>query len=112
MAGAKDRMATVNKHLGQFGKDTGEFLKKFQEMMGTAHKNDAIDEKTVELIMIGIAVSSQCAYCIDFHVKNALQAGANRQEIMAAAACAVAMGGGPALMYTHHVVEVLDELEG
>ncbi len=110
MASAQETMSTVNKHLGQFGKETGDFLKKFQEMMGAAHKNDAIDEKTVELVMIGIAVAKQCSYCIDFHVNNALKAGCTRAEILAAASCAVAMGGGPALMYTHHVVEVLDEL--
>jgi AhpD family alkylhydroperoxidase len=110
MGATQDTMSKINQHLGQFGKETGEFLKKFQEMIGAAHKNGTIDEKTVELIMIGIAVAKQCSYCIDFHVNNALKAGCTRGEILAASACAVAMGGGPALMYTHHVVEVLDEL--
>jgi AhpD family alkylhydroperoxidase len=111
MGSTQDTMSKVNQHLGQFGKETGEFLKKFQEMMGSAHKNGTIDEKTVELIMIGIAVAKQCSYCIDFHVNNALKAGASRAEILAATQCAVVMGGGPALMYAHHVVEVLNDLE-
>ena len=40
-----------------------------------------IDRKTKELIALGIAVTVRCDGCIAFHVHDAMQAGATKEEI-------------------------------
>jgi alkylhydroperoxidase/carboxymuconolactone decarboxylase family protein YurZ len=47
--------------------------------------------------------------CIVVHVKNAVNAGANKQEILEAAWVAVMMGGGPALSYIQCVLKALED---
>jgi AhpD family alkylhydroperoxidase len=77
--------------------------------MQKAEAGPALDVKTKELINVGISVSAQCEWCIAFHVKNALTAGAGKDEIMTTGFMAVLMHGGPALMYMMRLAEALQE---
>ena len=65
---------------------------------------------TLELILVGCAVMSQCEMCITLHVENAASMGASREDITQAAMMGVAMGGSPKLMYTKYVFEALEDL--
>lgn len=94
--------------LGQVAQKYPGYMKGFQAMH-KASEEGPLDLKTVELIAIGHAIIQQCTYCIAFHVKNALDAGATRDEIMQAAFVSVTMGGGPALMYATEIVRALDD---
>ena len=48
----------------------------------TIKRNDGnIPIKTRELIALAIALTTQCAYCIDVHVKGAKRAGASLEEL-------------------------------
>ena len=70
----------------------------------------AIDRKTKELILLALAVASQCESCIGLHVQNAASSGASRSEILEASMLAVVMGGGPKLMHMSIVYRELDIL--
>lgn len=37
--------------------------------------------KTRELIALAVALTTQCAYCIDVHIKEAKQAGVSEEEL-------------------------------
>lgn len=82
---------------------------------GTLHqesmKAGALDEKQKELIALGIGITSRCDGCIAFHTHEALAHGASREEINETIGVAIAMGGGPALMYASHALEALDQFE-
>ncbi len=52
-----------------------------------------------ELIALGVALTTQCAYCIDAHSNNAVRAGANQAELAEAAWVAAALRAGAA--YAH-----------
>jgi AhpD family alkylhydroperoxidase len=41
----------------------------------------ALDLKTRELIAIGVALTTQCAYCLETHTKAAAKLGATPQEV-------------------------------
>jgi 4-carboxymuconolactone decarboxylase len=41
----------------------------------------ALDRKTLELIAIGASIGSECADCLDEHVKTAREAGATPGEL-------------------------------
>ena len=69
----------------------------------------ALSTKTKELISVALSVVQRCDACIAFHVKNAFEAGASKDEIIEACFVAVAMGGGPALAYLRLVLKAIDE---
>lgn len=63
-----------------------------------AERSDgAIPEKYRELISIAVALTTQCAYCIDVHSKNAAKAGATREEIAETIFIAAALRAGAAV---------------
>lgn len=58
----------------------------------------AIPRKYRELIALGVAFTTQCAYCIDTHTRQARENGATKEEMAETAfvAAAVRAGGTPA----------------
>ena len=56
----------------------------------------ALDQKTKELIALGIAHITQCPWCIDAHVKKSEKAGASEQELAEVIFVAMAMASGAA----------------
>lgn len=59
-------------------------------------EDGAIPHKYRELIAIACAHVTQCVYCLDLHVKAAINAGASREEIAEAALIAAALRAGGA----------------
>jgi AhpD family alkylhydroperoxidase len=55
-----------------------------------------LDLATRELIAVGVAVTTQCAYCIEDHAKRAITAGATKTDVAEAVMVATALraGGG------------------
>lgn len=105
------RLNEIEQFLDRLGKDYPSETEAFFNFMQKAEAGPALDMKTKELINVGISVSAQCEWCIAFHVKNALEAGASSDEIMTAGFMAVLMHGGPALMYMMRLAEALREFE-
>ena len=100
---AAEAMAYLQKYAPDSYAKYLEFTKKLGETGGLA-------PATLELILVGCAVMSQCDMCITLHVENAAAHGASRDEILQAALMAVAMGGSPKLMYLKYVFEALEDL--
>jgi AhpD family alkylhydroperoxidase len=70
----------------------------FFHLKHTAERADgAIPAKYRELMSIAVALTTQCAYCIDAHIKNAVAAGANRDEIAETVFIAAALRAGGAV---------------
>jgi AhpD family alkylhydroperoxidase len=54
----------------------------FLNLKHTAERNDGvIPVKYRELISVTVALTTQCSYCIEARIKNAVDAGAAREEI-------------------------------
>ncbi|WP_309066562.1 carboxymuconolactone decarboxylase family protein [Microbacterium sp.] len=55
-----------------------------------------LDLVTRELIAVGVAVTTQCAFCIEDHAKRAVKAGASKADVAEAVMVATALraGGG------------------
>jgi len=95
--------------LKNLGKDCPKFVHAFHEFFEATERKGFLDRKTKELISVALAVKSQCLFCIAFHVKNALNAGAKPEEIIEAGLVAVLMGGGPSLAYMTYLYKALEE---
>ncbi|MDI1265914.1 MAG: carboxymuconolactone decarboxylase family protein [bacterium] len=68
-----------------------------------------IPRKYRELIALGVAFTTQCAYCIDAHTRHAQAHGATRQEIAEAAFVAAAVKAGGTLAHSLMALRIFDE---
>jgi AhpD family alkylhydroperoxidase len=70
----------------------------FLNLKRTAERNDgAIPAKYRELMSVAVALTTQCAYCIEAHINNAVEAGATREEIAETVFIAAALRAGGAV---------------
>jgi len=60
-------------------------------------KDGLIPPKYRELISLAVALTTQCAYCLDVHTAAAAKAGASREEVAEAAMIAAAVRAGGTL---------------
>lgn len=109
MSEMKQSIDEVMDMMGDLSKHQPESLRHFKAFMGQVLKEGVLDTKTKELIAVGTSITARCKYCIALHVKKALEAGANRDEIFEASTVAMMMGGGPAMTYIVEVKKALDE---
>ncbi len=109
MEDMKKLLDEVNESLDKLGKQEPEFMKGFMAFMEAAEKPNGLDKKQKELIAIALSVTAHCKWCIAFHVKNALDVGAKKEEIMDVCKIAALMGGGPALMYVQLVMKAIED---
>ena len=72
--------------------------KAFLAFNAAAERADgAIPAKYRELIAVGVALTTQCSYCLDVHTRRALAAGATRGELAEATFVAAALRAGAAV---------------
>ncbi len=105
----KDKLEDIKKLIGRLQNEAPQQITAFHAFMEAVEKPGAMDRRAKELVNVALAVAAQCEWCIALHVKGALDAGADRAEVIDAAMQAVLMHGGPALMYMTPVEEALDE---
>lgn len=72
----------------------------------------ALDAKTKQLIAVAVAHVTQCPYCIRGHTKQALRAGATREEVMEAIWVAAEMRAGGAIAHSNIALDVVREAGG
>ena len=95
--------------------DTGAIaptLGAFSDLHAHAVAPGKLGRRTKELIALAIAVAQRCDDCIAYHVHDALEAGATREQILEAVGVAVMMGGGPSFVYACRVHEALEQYQG
>ena len=86
-----------------------ELFKSFVEFDQKAFKDGALPNRTKELIALGIAHITQCAWCIDAHTKKAANAGASDEEIAETTFVAMAMAAGAAWSHGGLALQCLQE---
>ena len=94
--------------IGVLSKEIPETAKGFGAMGAAAKKPGALDEKTKEIMALGIAIATRCDSCIGFHVKSLIRLGLTRAELCEALAMATYMGGGPSYAYSAKALRAYD----
>ncbi|MFY9664104.1 MAG: carboxymuconolactone decarboxylase family protein [Candidatus Cybelea sp.] len=69
----------------------------------------AIPQKYRELIALGVALTTQCPYCLDVHTANAKKAGATREELAETVHVAAALRAGAALTHGLLALKLYDK---
>lgn len=75
-----------------------------------AREDGAIPRKYRELIALGVAVTTQCPYCVEVHVKAAKGAGASREEITESSLLAAALRAGGAATHGAMALKFYDQV--
>ena len=107
---AKEHLKEINEFFGRMSKEFPEQAKALMTFVRKVEEKGYLDTKTKELISVALAVVKHCKWCIAFHVKNALEAGAKPEEIIEAGWVGALMDGGPGAMYMIPLVKFVDEL--
>ncbi|MBA4187723.1 MAG: alkylhydroperoxidase [Planctomycetaceae bacterium] len=76
----------------------------FDALNAAVFKDGALPLKLKELIAVAVAVTTQCPYCIDAHVKKAKAAGATEAELTEATMVAAALRAGGAVTHGAHAI--------
>lgn len=94
-------MQTMNnlKKLGKLSQAENDAWTKFQAFNESVMAEGAIPSKYKELIALGVALTTQCSYCLEIHRKAAEEAGASQEEIAETVMIAGALRAGAALTH-------------
>ena len=82
----------------------------FMEMERAAFSDGALKKREKELIAIGISVRIDCESCMQWHIEQAVAAGAAYEEILEAVGIGIEMGGGPATVSARFALRVMESL--
>jgi AhpD family alkylhydroperoxidase len=74
------------------------------------YKDGALSLKTKRLIALACGLQAGCTRCVQGQTKDAITAGATKNEVLEAVAVAIVMGGTAVSAETWRVVKVLEEL--
>ncbi len=88
--------------LGKFpdmGKNRPELAKKFFDYYGAVFAEGALSVREKSLVALAVAHAVQCPYCIDAYSKDALEKGADLDQMTEAVHVACAIRGGASLVH-------------
>ena len=91
-------------NLAALGQHAGEAFQAFQAFDKAAFAAGALSVKQKELIAVAVALTTQCAYCIEVHKQKAIAAGASEAELAETIMVAAAIRAGGAVAHGAHVV--------
>ena len=74
------------------------------------YKDGALSLKTKRLIALACGLQAGCTRCVQGQTKDAITAGATKNEVLEAVAVAIVMGGTAVSAETWRVIKVLEEL--
>lgn len=81
---------------------------KFMELEFEAFKEGTLKKYQKELIALGISIVINCESCMEWHIGEALKAGASEKEIIETIEVAIEMGGGPATVFSRFALKALE----
>lgn len=86
--------------------------KAFLDMEAAAFGDGALTKMHKELIAVGISVVINCESCMQWHIEQAAQAGADQKQLLEAIEVGIEMGGGPATAHARFALEVMADVFG
>jgi AhpD family alkylhydroperoxidase len=103
------RNTRLREMMERLGKELPRPMAAFNHLNQVTSAEGALSSKMKELIALAIGITVRCDGCIAFHVHDALEAGATRQEILETIGVAIVMGGGPSMVYGTEALEALNQ---
>ena len=89
--------------LKKLDENAPEAMKAFWVFNKETFRAGAIDKLHKQLMAVAVALTTQCPYCIELHVKEARDAGATDQMLTEVATVAAAMRAGASITHATHM---------
>ena len=109
-----EKISEINKKRkwanGKLIKSNSKVFRIIQELEKATFTDGALTKKQKELIAVGISVITNCESCMQWHISEAVNDGANEREILEAIEVAFEMGIGPATVNGRFALEVMESL--
>lgn len=80
----------------------------FLKMEEAAFSEGALAKKHKELIAVGISIVMNCKSCMQWHIGQAVESGASKEEVLESIEVGIEMGGGPATVSARFALEVME----
>ncbi len=103
-----EQIIKTRKKAHSFYLNRSEVYRAFTGMEQAAYAGGALQKKEKELIATGISVAINCESCMEWHIKQALDAGANEEEVLEAIGVGIEMSGGPGTVSARFAMNVLE----
>jgi AhpD family alkylhydroperoxidase len=100
----------TGKYRDKFDEGLPESMKLYSTFRKEVYRDGALSSKTKRLIALASGLMAGCTRCTIGQTKDAVKAGATKEEIMEAVAVAVVMGGTAVSAETWRVAKALEEL--
>jgi len=84
--------------------------KAFLKMEEAAFSDGALSKKNKELIAVGISLVINCESCMQWHIEQAVESGASKEEVLESIEVGIEMGGGPATVSARFALEVMEKV--
>ena len=95
--------------LAQLGQELPGPMSGFARLHRKAVENGTLPGKVKEMMALAISIVVGCEGCIAYHVHDAVEAGATRQELLETIGVALLMGGGPGSIYAAHALDAIEQ---
>jgi AhpD family alkylhydroperoxidase len=103
-----DRIISLRKKANSYYSKRSKVFRSFLEMEKNTYTNGALNKKEKEFIAVGISVVTNCESCMEWHIKQAIDDGASREEIVEAIEVGIEMSGGPGTVAARFAMNVLE----
>ncbi|HSG17942.1 MAG TPA: carboxymuconolactone decarboxylase family protein [Anaerolineae bacterium] len=95
--------------LGQLGRELPGPMSGFARLHRKATADGALTNSVKEMMALAISIVVGCDGCIAYHIHDAIEAGASREELLETIGVAILMGGGPGSIHATHAIEAVDQ---
>jgi AhpD family alkylhydroperoxidase len=79
----------------------------FVDLEQKTYHDGILAKKQKELIAVGISIAINCESCMEWHIKQSIDAGATEGEIIEAIEVGIEMSGGPGTVAARFAMNVL-----
>lgn len=102
-----ENVRKIRKRAHTYYVERSEIYRKFLDLEAAAYKDGALSKREKELIAIGISIVNNCESCMEWHIREALEASATEAQIIEAVGVAIEMGIGTAAVSARFAASVL-----
>ncbi len=102
------KIVADRKKANRFYTDNSQVYNSFVNMEQKTYAAGNLEKKYKELIAVGISVIINCESCMEWHIKQALDSGATREQVIESIEVGIEMGGGPATVSARFAMIVLE----
>lgn len=103
-----EQLVKARKKAHSFYSKKSKVYQSFVNMEQNTYKDGKLSKKHKELIAIGISVVINCESCMEWHIKQALNDGATKDEIIESVEVGIEMSGGPGTVSARFAMNVLE----